>query len=151
MKFRLTFLVALFFFSVLAYWSRDLPDQKSFAEAPSKIEPASTTELPLSKVRHPSNTPKTGVSQQIIALATSLANRSRYTDAIALLKTIPAEDQNFAPANRLQNQWGEAILARGKAKLKQGKVSEGKAILKAIPKTVQAHAEAARLIAQQSL
>jgi hypothetical protein len=149
---RLMFLGALLSFGILGYWGHDLPMLNSPAEAlppestpPSALEPVSDPVAEVEQESGRANSGAASLSDGVIKMATSLASRSRYTDAIALLETIPTEDENFTKANQLQNQWGRAILAIGQAKLKQGKVSEGIAILKSVPRTTDSYAEAAKL------
>jgi hypothetical protein len=136
-KLRFAFLGSLLFFGIIGYWGHDLPTLNSPAEA-----------LPESVVAPPASVDQVqpDLSDNIIEMALSLAGRSRYVDAIALLQTIPTDDKNYAKANRLQDLWGEAILILGQAKLKQGKTSEGKAILKSVPKTTKSYTEANKLL-----
>lgn len=134
MKLRFASIASLFLFSTLGYWGYRLLTLDASAEAISALNAAESSTL------------RVNSSNNVIEVATSLANRSRYVDAMTLLQTIPAEDKNFARASRLQNLWGEAILMLGEAKLKQGKTSEGKAILKTMPQTARAYAEAKRLL-----
>lgn len=145
MKLRLAFLGSLLLVGLIGYWGHDLPQLNAPAEALPNPATAPPQDTPLAQnqTAQPSATP---LSDQVIEMATGLANRSRYVDAIALLRMIPAEDQNFSQADQLQEQWGKAILGLGQAKLKQGKIAEGRAILKSIPPKTAAHAQAARLL-----
>ncbi|MBF2049910.1 MAG: tetratricopeptide repeat protein [Leptolyngbya sp. IPPAS B-1204] len=141
MRLRLAFLGSLIFFGLWGYWGHDLSSLNSPAEASADA----TADLPDAASASNVN-PKAGLSDNVIEMAFSLASRSRYVDAIALLQTIPVEDENFLRANQLQDLWAETILTLGQAKLKQGKISEAKAILKSIPETTRSYAEAAELL-----
>lgn len=158
MKLRLAFLGALLSCGLLGYWGHDLPQLHLPAEALPEQAPEQTADLSESIDTEPdmpepdpsstiSDNPE--LSDKLIDMAHTLADRSRYVDAIALLETIPSEDSNFSRANQLQDQWGRAILTLGQTKLKQGKIAAGKAILKSIPSTTEAYTEAATLLRHQ--
>lgn len=140
MKLRLIFLGSLLSFGMLGYWTHDLPT----LDSPTEALPPESTPVLVSEMDRLEGRRSDSLSDGVVKMAISLADRSRYVDAVALLETIPDEDKNFAKANQLQNQWGKAILTLGKAKLKQGKVSEGMAILKSVPQTTESYAEAAK-------
>ncbi|MCU0526975.1 MAG: hypothetical protein MUF72_19385 [Elainella sp. Prado103] len=153
MKLRLAFLGALLSCGLLGYWGHDLPQLHLPAEALPEQAPEQAADLSESIGTEPdpsstiSDNPE--LSDKLIDMAHTLADRSRYVDAITLLETIPSEDSNFSRANQLQDQWGRAILSLGQTKLKQGKIAAGKAILKSIPSTTEAYTEAAALLRHQ--
>lgn len=150
---RLTYLGVLLGFGVLGYWGHDLPELNLPTTA---IQDSSTVSIPAASTASASTASVVSqskaslsdsvISDRVIKLSLSLAKRSRYIDAITLLQSIPPEDKNFAKAQQLQNQSGAAILALGKAKLKQGRISEGRAILRSVPSATQAHPEAVKVL-----
>jgi hypothetical protein len=153
---RIKFLGYLFFFCVITYWGHDVhtviaPAEAETAQAPTDT-PEKTPEKPLEKTpENPSGTPETAppndsqVASNVVQMAETLANESRYADAITLLQTIPQGAGQFDRAQQLQESWGTAMVTLAKAKLEQGETAECMAILKAVPPVTEAHADAIAL------
>lgn len=76
----------------------------------------------------------------------SLANDSRYADALAKLSTIPDTDQAAGQANLLRETWSLQMLDRALEKYTQADLKGAIAIATAIPQETEAGQEAKKQI-----
>jgi len=69
----------------------------------------------------------------LLAQAEALAKQRKFKDAIAQTSQISSSMKTYPQAQKLTNQWSEAILKTATEQYRQGKLPEAEAIAQAIP------------------